>query len=132
MRVNAPRISKPRDLAGQLRTMRSEVLSPAAAQLVAPPPAAEVAANTHAPPLTCLALLTFADFILVDNVAHDAHGNTKFRPVKGVEDATGTATPDSVVNDAGKEEEGEELERRRGKRKGAATTKRIVTRAICN
>jgi hypothetical protein len=76
--------------------------------------------------------LTFADSILVDNVAHDAHGNTKFRPVKGVEDATGTATPDSVVNHTGKEEEGEELERRSGKRKGAATTMRIVTRAICN
>jgi hypothetical protein len=63
--------------------MFDEVVAPAADKLVLVPPGA----NTHATLDAYLAMLTSADFIQDDNVAHDVNGNSTLLPVEGGGDA---------------------------------------------
>jgi hypothetical protein len=82
--------------------MHVEIVALAADELVSAPPGAERTTYTHATPITFSALLTSADLVLDDNVAHDADGNPTRLPVDGDRDATGTVTPEAVVSNDGK------------------------------
>jgi hypothetical protein len=88
--------------------MLDEFVVVAADELVDAPPGAEPAAHTHAAPIAYAALLTSADFVIDDKIAHDADGNRFLLSVDGGEDATGTVTPEALVRNTGMEKEKEE------------------------